>query len=96
MICEHLVQFEQELIARGLKETFRGEAWSRNVREWVYFEVCFDMAAVRERFAFDQCVEEHYHLGTHDGQEAGFVCMVHRDGIMGRHPEHCGGVPVFP
>ncbi len=96
MTCEHLVGLEQELIAQGHKETFRGRAWSDNVREWVYFEVCLDLPSVRERFKFDECVIEHEHLGTHDGQEAGFVCTLHQDGVMGRHPKHCEGVPKFP
>jgi hypothetical protein len=96
MTCEHLIELEQALIAGGFKETFRGKAWSENVREWVYFEVCFDMAAVREQLRLETCVVEHEHLGTHDGQEAGFVCTIHQDGIMGRHPQYCAGVPVFP
>ncbi len=96
MLCEHLNQLEAELIAQGCKETFRGQAWSDNVREWVYFDVCLDMPAVRQRFALDPCVVDHQHLGTHDGQEAGFECTIHQDGIMGRHPQHCQGVPTYP
>jgi hypothetical protein len=96
MTCDHLIHLERELIARGFVETFRGQAWSHNAREWVYFDVCLDMPAVRERFAIPDFVADHEHLGTHDGQEAGFVCQVHQDGIMGRHPSHCAGVPTFP
>jgi hypothetical protein len=96
MTCEHLRDLEQALIAKGYAETFRGKAWSDNVREWVYFRVCLNMPAVRERFNLDPCVVDHVYLGTHDGQEAGFECKEHRDGIMGMHPEHCRGVPVFP
>jgi len=96
MTCEHLVELEQALISGGYSETFRGKAWSDNVREWVYFRVCFDMPAVRERFHFDKCVVDHEYLGTHDGQEAGFECKVHQDGIMGVHPENSRGVPNFP
>lgn len=96
MTCEHLIALEQELVAQGFKETFRGKAWSDNVREWVYFDVCFDKEAVQERFDFDECVTYHEHLGTHDGQEAGFECKVHQDGVMGRHPEHCAGVRGYP
>ena len=52
MTCEHLVHLERELAARGFAETFRGQAWSANTREWVYFDVCLDLPAVREQFAF--------------------------------------------
>jgi hypothetical protein len=96
MTCEHLIELEQALIAEGFEETFRGEAWSENVREWVYFEVCLDLAALRARFNLDPCVQDHSHLGTHDGAEAGVQCEIHHDGIMGRHPVHCGGVPTYP
>jgi hypothetical protein len=96
MTCLHLSELEQALITGGFRETFRGKAWSDNVREWVYFDVCLRLPAVRERFGFDPCVVEHEHRGTHDGQEAGFVCTEHQDGVMGVHPDYCRGVPSFP
>jgi hypothetical protein len=96
MTCEHLMELEQALIAEGFEETFRGKAWSENVREWVYFKVCFDRPAVHRRFSFDPCVVDHEHTGTHDGQEAGFVCLEHQDGVMGVHPDYGQDVPIFP
>jgi hypothetical protein len=96
MTCNHLIELEKALIAGGFKETFRGRAWSDNVRERVYFDVCLDRPKVREQFGFDPCVADHEHLGTHDGQEAGFVCIEHADGIMGVHPQFSRGVATFP
>ena len=96
MTCNHLIELEQALIAGGYKETFRGRAWSDNAREWVYFDVCLDVQKVRELFSFDLCVVDHEHLGTHDGQEAGFVCVEHQDGVMGVHPLFSRGVATFP
>jgi hypothetical protein len=96
MTCEHLIGFEQAMIAEGYTETFRGKAWSQNVREWVYFDVCFDRPAVRDFFEFDPCVVDHEHLGTHDGQEAGFVCTIHQDGVMGIHPKFRTDYNVYP
>ena len=72
MTCKHLIDLEQALINQGFKETSRGKVWSLNVREWVYFRVCFDMLVVRNQYRLDPCVVDHMHLGTHDGQEAGF------------------------
>jgi hypothetical protein len=86
MVCSHLRQLEQELTAAGVKETFRGQAWSRNCREWVYFDCFLDRASIRQRMEFAECVKDHEHFGTHDGQEAGFVCEKCQDGIMGVHP----------
>ncbi len=97
MVCEHLRPLEEALQAKGFAETYRGQAWSEACREWVYFDCCLDVVKVRERFAFDTCVTDHQHLGTHDGQEAGFYCTAHQDGVMGHHPAYAAHnkVPVY-
>lgn len=91
MVCEHLAALEAEMLARDVRETFRGEAWSRNCREWVYFDCWLDRAALRQRFAFAPCVEDHVHRGTHDGAEAGLVCTQCWDAIMGVHDAFADG-----
>jgi hypothetical protein len=88
--CEHLRALEGALAERGFKESFRGQAWSKACREWVYFDVYLDREAIRARFRFDDCVVDHEHLGTHDGAEEGFVCSIHHDGVMGIHRRHLG------
>lgn len=93
--CEHLIELERALARAGFRETFRGQAWSDNCREWVYYDCLLPAEAIRRKFAFAPCVQDHAHRGTHDGQEAGFVCDIHNDGIMGRHPDDSGGVPSF-
>ena len=92
MTCEHLRALEQAIQERGIRETFRGAAWSRNCREWVYFDCFIDTDAVRGRFTLADCVQEHLHRGTHDGQERGFVCSQCHDGIMGIYEPAQGGV----
>lgn len=87
MVCEHLRGLEMELSHSGIAETFRGQAWSDNCREWVYFDCFLDLSALRERLQFGNTVIDHSHLGTHDGQEHGFVCQQCNDAIMGIHPE---------
>ena len=87
MICEHLKQFEEELIARGIPETFRGQAWSHNCREWVYFQCYIDLATVRARMDFAACVVDHINDDPKSGREQGFVCALHHDAIMGRPDE---------
>jgi len=85
MVCEHLQQLEQEIVRAGITETFRGQAWSKNCREWVYFDCYLDRESIKNRFLFPECVVEHEHRGTHDGQEAGFKCEKCSDGIMGHY-----------
>lgn len=86
-MCEHLRRLEEELQAGGITETYRGQAWSENCREWVYFACVLDLAALRARFDLAPCVIDHQHRGTHDGSEAGFVCAQCHDAIMGAHPD---------
>lgn len=83
MTCKHLLALEHAILARGIKETYRGQAWSDNCREWVYFDCCMDLKAVRSSFVFDECVHDHIHRGTHDGSERGFYCGRCHDGVMG-------------
>ena len=73
------------MIAAGIQETARGRVWSQNCREWVYFNCFIDTEAVRRRFTLGDCVEEHSHRGTHDGQERGLVCSVCHDGVIGSY-----------
>jgi hypothetical protein len=95
MVCEHLAPLEAALLRAGIAETFRGRAWTQNCREWVYFACVLDRVAVRVQFCLPPCVEDHIHRGTHDGSEAGFVCTLCWDGVLGAHPSCAGKLPVF-
>ena len=93
MVCEHLRPLESELIGLGIRETARGQVWTKNCREWVYFDCWLDLESVRKRMAFDACVIDHVHRGTHEGSETGFVCRIHHDGVMGVHADHAADRP---
>ena len=94
MTCTHLRAVEQAIIDRGIREELRGTVWTKNCREWVYFECYIDLAAVRTKFALDPCVKDHVHRGTHSGSERGLYCEQCYDGVMGRY-EAGEGIPVF-
>jgi len=89
MVCIHLRKLEEELIQKNIKETYRGQPWSKNCREWVYFHCIFaDPVKTMDRLGFDkQVIQIHSLLGTHDGQEHGFYCTLCHDAVMGLHPE---------
>ena len=91
MVCEHLRAIEEELLRQGRTVLFRGAAWSRNCREWVYFDCVLQIEELRQRFPLEACVIDHEHRGTHDGQERGLVCTVDWDAIMGGLPDHRSG-----
>ena len=86
MVCQHLAVLERELLARGVKETHRGQAWIRKCCEWVHFHCRLDLAALRGRLLLPPCVIDQEHRGTHDGSESGSVCTQCWDAILGLHP----------
>ena len=93
MLCEHLDRLDRAIKTSGIRETSRGKAWSERCREWVYYECLLDLAEIRRRFDLDGCVVEHENFSTHEGQEEGFYCEVHFDGVMGFHRKSALGTP---
>ncbi|MHC4176750.1 MAG: hypothetical protein ACYSWU_04545 [Planctomycetota bacterium] len=84
------------MIAAGFRETFRGQAWSRNCREWVYFDCLLDRPVIRDQMDLPNCVVEHSNDDSKSGRESGFVCEHCRDAVMGLHPGDATGKPRFP
>jgi hypothetical protein len=95
MICEHLRDLELAIASAGIDETCRGQPWSQNCREWVYYDCLLDMAAIRDSFDFTPCVVDHRNDDPRSGLEAGFVCEQCHDAIMGVHPQNGKGRRVF-
>ncbi|MBM4030920.1 MAG: hypothetical protein FJ291_03945 [Planctomycetes bacterium] len=95
MVCEHLRQLERELAAAGIDVTYRGQAWTDNCREFVYFECVLDRESIRKRLNLAECVKDDEYLGTHMGSEYGFYCELCKDGIMGIHPARQRDARVF-
>jgi hypothetical protein len=91
MVCEHLASLERELASSGALETFRGQPWSDNCREWVYFDIVLDVDSIKERSNFAPFVIVHENTDQRSGTERGLVCGVCKDGIMGR----LSGTKVF-
>lgn len=95
MVCEHLQPLETDLKQAGFNETYRGRPWSKNCREWIYFDCLLDLAALRARLQLADSVIDHVHRGTHDGSEVGFVCTCSWDAIMGVHTDCATELPSF-
>ena len=56
MTCEHLIELEKALLNAGARETSRGRAWSKNSREWVYFDCVLSNESIRQQFKLADCV----------------------------------------
>ena len=83
MVCKHLSELEAALKASDALETFRGQAWSANCREWVYFDVVLNVKKLQQRFTFGPSVQVHENLDIRSGQERGFKCTLCHDAIVG-------------
>ena len=93
-MCEHLSELELELKKRGIKETYRGEAWSKNAREWVYYDCILVLDKLRARFAFPDFVTDSVNNDERSGLESGFYCERCQDAIMGLHPKRSNGILI--
>lgn len=90
-MCEHLIILDKELRSIGVKETFRGQPWSKNCREWVYYDCAFDFEKIRARLNLPDFVVTHSNDDPRSGLEAGFVCSQCNDGVIGAHPSVAKG-----
>lgn len=87
-MCEHLQPVEDYLRAKKIPETFRGQAWSDNCREWVYFDCILDTESLKAKFHLPSFVIMHENTDERSGTELGLVCTQCKDAIMGLHPNH--------
>lgn len=94
-MCEHLIALENELKSRRVKETYRGQPWSKNCREWVYFDCVFDLDKVRTRLALPLFILSHVNDDNKSGLEAGFVCDQCKDAVIGIHPQVGAGKLLY-
>jgi hypothetical protein len=87
MVCEHLQELENEIKDNLVNEKFKGQAWTNNCREWVYYDCYFNIKEIRKRIILDDCVADHSYYDLKAGGEEGFICTKCKDGIMGVHLE---------
>ena len=93
-MCEHLKTLDEEIKQKGIKETFRGQAWGDNTSEWVYYDCVLLTDAIQGRHHFPGFVKLHINDDIKSGMEAGFYCEMCKDGVMGHHPSMTGKVLV--
>jgi hypothetical protein len=82
-MCEHLIELDNYLKNKSIKELFRGKAWSENCNEWVYYDCILNVNKLRKKFKLNNCVEIHEYDDIKVANELGFFCNNCKDGIMG-------------
>src|SRR5690349_14364402 len=84
-MCIHLAPLENYLRAKNIAEVWRGQPWTKNCREWIYFDCSFDAAGLKAKLGLDPVVEVHDYPDVKAGSEAGLFCTACKDGVMGLH-----------
>lgn len=82
-MCEHLIDLENEIKSKNIKETYRGQVWTKNCREWVYFDCYLNIESLRIKFNFPGFIKHHENNDNKSGLEEGFYCELCKDAIMG-------------
>jgi hypothetical protein len=59
---------------KNVKELFRGNAWSKNCREWVYYDCVLNVKKLKEKFSFNNCVIIREYNDIKVANELGFFC----------------------
>lgn len=81
----HLDKLYKELRIKDIEITYRGQPWTDNCREWVYFDCYFDYEKLHARLEMSDCVIHHINDDPHSGLEEGFYCETCKDAIIGIH-----------
>lgn len=84
--CPHLQPLEAYLKEIGIPETLRGQPWTDNCREWVYFDCILQAAQLKKRFHLGDTVTVWDYEDIKVGSELGLICNECNDAIMGPHP----------
>lgn len=87
-MCEHLKQLEDYIISKSIAETWRGQAWTNNCREWIYFDCILNTEVLKKKLQLKAFIETHDYFDIKAGSELGFICTICKDGIIGMHPKN--------
>ncbi len=85
-MCIHLKPLENYLKTKKITETYRGQVWTKNCREWIYYDAVLNPQKLKERFHFDDSIKIHDYEDIKVGSELGLVCTLCNDAVMGVHP----------
>jgi hypothetical protein len=44
------MELDHYIKSKNIKEIFRGQAWSKNCREWVYYDCILNIDKLKEKF----------------------------------------------
>lgn len=85
-MCIHLKPVEDYLLSKGYHEVYRGQVWSNNCREWIYFNTILQPQELIIQFRLDSTIIIHDYQDIKVGSELGLECTICHDAIMGYHP----------
>ena len=97
-MCEHLQPVTDYLKKESIPVTYRGQPWSKNCREWVYYDCVLKPEELKAKFGLERMVVVHDYEDVKVGSELGLVCNECWDGVIGIHPKSPAaiGKPKIP
>jgi hypothetical protein len=95
-MCIHLTEIEKDMAAAGIQILYRGQPWTDNCREWIYFDCYLDTRKLIEKYNLPDFVEVHVNNDVRSGKEAGICCSSCHDAIIGAHPDHKANKIIYP
>jgi hypothetical protein len=75
-MCIHLIDLDNYIKDKGIKEIFRGKAWSKNCNEWVYYDCIIDIEKIKGEIIMDNCITIHEYNDIKIANELGFFVMI--------------------
>ena len=85
-MCEHLQPITNFLKDEGVPITYRGQPWTKNCREWVYYDCVLKVDELKAEFGLDSCVVVHDYNDVKVGAELGLFCEECKDAVVGIYP----------
>jgi hypothetical protein len=55
-MCTHLKPLEDYLMVENMLEVYRGQVWTKNCREWIYYDAVLNPQKLKEKFHFDDTI----------------------------------------
>src|SRR4051812_11061384 len=85
-MCEHLQPLADYLKERSVPVTWRGQPWTQNCREWVYYDCVLEPQSLKTKLGLESFIQVHDYVDIKAGSELGLFCDECKDAIIGIHP----------
>jgi len=69
---------------KGIEITYFGRTWTKQLADWIYFDIVLDVEKLRDQFQLGAHIVIHQNLDPKSGTEKGFIDEHTGEGLMGK------------